>query len=67
MTRTSPNGRAQTLSLAEFNDRAKRIAASTGEVAKGAAKRPSTNRMRRDVRPVETAAASGTETAPKAE
>ncbi len=48
MAQNTPNGRTPGLSMAEFNARAKKIAASTGEVEKGSARRSPPSRFRRD-------------------
>lgn len=66
MTRMIPTGRAQTMSLADFNAKAKRVSASTGEVEKGSTKRAPANRWRKDTRPPEPAAPAKTETAESA-
>ena len=49
MANHDQTGRATPISMADFNARAKRIAASTGAVEKGETHRPRTTRFRRDV------------------
>lgn len=49
MAQSSTTGRAPSISMADFNERAKRIAASTGAVEKGDTRRSPPSRFRRDV------------------
>ena len=60
MPHNDRNGRSEPMSMAEFNARAKRIAASTGAIEKGDTHRPRGTRFRRD-------ANGGIPAAPKAE
>ncbi len=48
MANNGSAGRSPGLSMAEFNARAKKIAAATGEVEKGEVRRPTPSRFRRD-------------------
>ncbi|WP_430911247.1 hypothetical protein [Methylobacterium sp. sgz302541] len=67
MTRIIPTGRAPSMSLADFNAKAKRISASTGEVEKGSVRRPPANRWRKDVPSAETSAPATARAAVEAE
>lgn len=67
MTRNIPTGRATSMSLADFNAKAKRIAASTGEVEKGTARRAPVNRWRKESRPAEPAEPAASEPAAESE
>lgn len=49
MASHNQTGRAPPLSMADFNARAKRIAAATGPIEKGETHRPRFSRFRRDV------------------
>lgn len=62
MAHNSTSGRTPGLSMAEFNARAKKIAASTGDIEKGDARRSPPARFRRDKAPPRPEAAETTET-----
>ncbi|GEP10629.1 hypothetical protein [Methylobacterium gnaphalii] len=51
MAHNSSSGRTPGLSMAEFNARAKKVAAATGEIEKGETRRATPSRFRRDNRP----------------
>ncbi|GLS46512.1 hypothetical protein [Methylobacterium brachythecii] len=70
MAHNSTSGRTPGLSMAEFNARAKKIAASTGDIEKGDARRSPPSRFRRDKaapRPETAEPAENAETAEAAE
>ena len=48
MAHSNSSGRAASVSMADFNARAKRIAESTGVIEKGETRRPAPSRFRRD-------------------
>ena len=68
MAHNSSSGRTPGLSMAEFNARAKKVAASTGDIEKGDSRRTTPSRFRRDNKPAakpaeETETAEATESA----